>query len=130
MNDRTGNLVQITNKLHGNNDASYTIILYLTKCSLLANGRNATNFFSRDLKNLHEIINKTTMKGDNINTQKINEILAIKLKEVLRNLESNDVAQQTLNNYCDSSTVEICHKCKRICRSTAVYLFESTLGSL
>ena len=71
-----------------------------------------------------------TVKGDNINTQTINEILTIQLKEVLRNLESNDVAQQTLNNYCDSSTVEICHKCKRICRSTAVYLFESTLGSL
>jgi hypothetical protein len=56
MNDR--NLVQITYKLHGNNDASYTIILYLTKCSLLANGRNATNFVSRDFKNLHKIINK------------------------------------------------------------------------
>jgi hypothetical protein len=42
MNDRTGNLVQRTYKLHGNNNASNTIILYLTKCSLLANGRNAT----------------------------------------------------------------------------------------
>jgi hypothetical protein len=82
------------------------------------------------LKNLQEIINKTTVNGDNINTQKINEILAIKLKEVLRNLESNDVAQQTLNISCDSTTVEICHKCKRSCKSTAVYLYESTLGSL
>jgi hypothetical protein len=70
------------------------------------------------------------VKGDNINTQKINEILAIKLKEVICNLDSNDVAQQTLNISCDSSRLEKCHKCKRSCRNTAVYLFESTLGSL
>lgn len=60
------------------------------------------------------------MNGDNINTQKINEILAIKLKEVLRNLERNDVEQQTLHFSYDSSTVAKCHKCKRRCRSRAV----------
>jgi len=60
------------------------------------------------------------VNGEDINTQKINEVLAIKLKEVLRNLESNDVEQQSLNISCDSSTVEKCHTCKRSCRSRAV----------
>jgi hypothetical protein len=72
------------------------------------------------LQNLQEIIDKTTVNGDNNKIQKINEILAIQLKEVLRNLESNDVAKQPLNITCDSSTVAKCHKCKRSCRGRAV----------
>ncbi|CAC5391271.1 unnamed protein product [Mytilus coruscus] len=93
--------------------------LYLTKCSILANGKNACNFINRDLIKLHEIISQTTVNGQAIDIKETNKILACRLSEVLQNSKGTKNNPTVHNNRANA--IEKCYKCKRSYRSRAVY---------
>lgn len=119
-NDKSGNTVQKTYKVREDETDNYTINLYLTKCSILVNGKYSTNFINRDLPKLHEIISQTTINGETIDIQETNKVLAQKLDSILKQ-SSNDSNKHHVNEHNNTKEEEKCQKCNRICRIRAVY---------
>ncbi|VDI46255.1 Hypothetical predicted protein [Mytilus galloprovincialis] len=119
-NDKSGNTVQKTYKVREDETDNYTINLYLTKCSILVNGKYSTNFINRDLPKLHEIISQTTINGETIDIQETNKVLAQKLDSILKQ-SSNDSNKHHVNEHNNTKEEEKCQKCNRICRTRAVY---------
>ncbi|VDI13171.1 Hypothetical predicted protein [Mytilus galloprovincialis] len=119
--DANGCKVQTTYKIKENTNDGYTInlsCLYLTKSSILVNGKLAANFISKDIKAIHEIMNNTNVNGMRINVMKMNHLLASQLQDIINNMSHN-------TKHADPASVEEqvekCLKCGRICRSRAVY---------
>ena len=84
--DKEGNNVQVTYNITDATNRSFTINAYLTKCTLLINGKN-TN--SKDIKEIHKIMSNTKISGVKANIAKWNEKLAIELEEAIATLQTN-----------------------------------------
>jgi hypothetical protein len=50
--DKEGNNVQVTYNITDATNSSFTINAYLTKCTLLINGKNTNRFESKDIKEI------------------------------------------------------------------------------
>ncbi|CAC5402801.1 RAG2 [Mytilus coruscus] len=116
--DANGCIVQTTYKIKENKNDGYTINLYLTKSSILVNGKLTANFISKDIKAIHEIMNNTNVNGIRINVKKMNHLLASQLQDIINNMNQN--TKQADPAFVEEQT-EKCLKCRRICRSGAVY---------
>ena len=66
--DKGGRKVQYTFQIFDAPSLSYTINAYITKCSLLINGKNISKFLERDIEHIHEIMCNTTINGAKIST--------------------------------------------------------------
>lgn len=86
--------------------------LYITKCSILVNGRGAVNFIHRDIKNLQEIIKNTTVNGLSVDIQQLETLL----NDMKKNTKQNQQATETQLNEQN----EKCVKCNRSCKTRAV----------
>jgi hypothetical protein len=58
-----GNTVQYTYHIGCKETQTYTINAYLTKCSLLINGKNVEKFIDDDIKEIHSIMSQTKING-------------------------------------------------------------------
>ena len=110
--DNKGNTVQETYVIKCNNDSHYSLNLYLTKCSLLVNGKATENFCNNHLPLLHNIMQNTNIEGRKINIKEMNLILAEQLRIVLNS------CQQVLQP-SGSPAGDKCSKCKRTCKKRA-----------
>ena len=63
----------------------YTVNLYNTTSRLLLNGKNVEIFLNRDVKQIHDMIQKMTSAESNFNIDKLNQSLAIQLETLLTN---------------------------------------------
>ena len=120
--DKDGNTVQYTYHIGTKETQTYTINAYLTKCSLLINGKNIERFIDDDIKEIHNIMSKTKINGVNIDVSLLNQALASKLEEALNELYSSEHNRKT------ETTKEVqklnlkeakCYKCKRNCKTRA-----------
>ena len=64
--------MQIAYTVSLKNSTAYTLNLYLTKCSLLINGKATQNFIDEDLSNIHQIMSQITIQGMKVDTEKLN----------------------------------------------------------
>ena len=69
--DKSGNLVQYTYHITNNYAQSYIINAYLTKCSLLINGKNTQDFIDRDIPLIHCIMSNTKINGVSLNIEQL-----------------------------------------------------------
>ena len=92
--DKDGNTVQYTYHIGCKETQTYTINVYLTKCSLLINGKNVEKFIDDDIKEIHNIMSQTKINGVNIDVSLLNQALALKLEEALSELHSSEQKQK------------------------------------
>ena len=71
--------MQTTIRVHEQEQPAYTINLYLTSSRILVNGKKLTLFVERDITGIDDIIHATTCNGNQINLNKLNNILAEQL---------------------------------------------------
>ena len=120
--DTAGNCVQITIKVcFLKTKDSYTVNLYLTKCSFLINGKSIDRFLETDLKNITKMTENASLNGNPVNISQLNAKLRTQLDRVL-----NCKAMARKDNEKIQSTQEIadkaqCVKCKKNVKSKAVY---------
>ena len=67
--DTKGNIIQTTYTVSLKGASSYTLNLYLTKCSLLVNGKSTQHFLNEDLASIHQIMSQVTIQGLKVDTQ-------------------------------------------------------------
>jgi hypothetical protein len=115
--DRLGYMTQKTLKIRDFDSESY---LYITKCSILVNGRGAVNFIHRDIKNLHEIIKNTTVNGLSVDIQQTNLLLSQQLETLLNDMKKNTKQNQQATETQLNEQDEKCVKCNRSCKTRAV----------
>lgn len=80
------NKVQTTMRVHEQEQPAYTctINLHLTSSRILVNGKRLTLFVERDITGIHDIIHAATYNGNQINLNKLNNLLAEQLQRVIR----------------------------------------------
>jgi len=88
--------------------------LYITKCSILVNGRGAVNFIHRDIKNLQEIIKNTTVNGLSVDIQQTNLLLSQQLETLLNDMKKNTKQNQQVTETQLNEQNEKCVKCSMI----------------
>ena len=88
--NKDGNTVQYTYHIGCKETQTYTINAYLTKCSLLINGKNVEKFIDDDIKEIHSIMSQTKINGVKIDVRLLNQALALKLEEALSELHSSE----------------------------------------
>lgn len=112
--DKAGNTVQYTYHISRKQPESsnFTINAYLTKCSLLINGRNCEIFCDKDLDNIHNIMINTKIDGAKINTKLLNKTLENKLQSALNEMKK-PVDTKSIDVDREDHTNEKCYKCKR-----------------
>ncbi|CAC5400783.1 unnamed protein product [Mytilus coruscus] len=122
--DNVGNNVQITYSITDTTKKSFTINAYLTKCTLLINGKNSERFELCDITEIHSIMTDTKISGVKINIEKGNRKLAEQLEEAIATLQSGLGLAHASNSQTgvaqNTNQSEKCHKCKRNCRTKAV----------
>jgi len=118
--DRLGFMTQKTLKIRDSDSESYTVNLYITKCSILVNGRGAVNFIHRDIINLHEIIKNTTVNGLSVDIQQTNLLLSQQLETLLNGMKKNTKQNQQATETQLNEQNEKCTKCNRSCKTRAV----------
>ncbi|XP_071169795.1 interaptin-like [Mytilus edulis] len=122
--DKTGNEVQYTYQITDSTNLSFTINAYLTKCTLLINGKDPHQFIHQHAQEIHKIMSKTQINGAKINIEMLNQNLAIKLKEALNSLQQNKVIGEKLDKEQEKQNElqqdEKCFKCRRHCRTRSV----------
>ena len=121
--DRQSNNVQYTFhiKTKDSDPFNYTINAYLTKCSLLINGRNTQHFINNDVIHIHKIMSNTTIQGAKVNVELLNKNLASKLESALESIDHSKSSLEPTSAISNPhKAVEKCHKCNRICKSRAV----------
>ena len=79
--DKSGNLVQNTYYITCDYAQCYTINAYLTKCSLLINGKNTQRFIDRDIPLIHNIMSVTKFNGVSLNIEQLNQSLRLKFEK-------------------------------------------------
>ncbi|MEW8548790.1 MAG: PHD finger domain-containing protein [Candidatus Thiodiazotropha sp.] len=125
--DTKGNIVQITYTVSLKEATRYTLNIYLTKCSLLINGKATQHFINEDLSAIHQIMSQVTVQGMKVDIKKLNELLATQLRKLIGsgnlaavNSSSKPCKQkQSADDLTLSSNIE-CQKCKRNCKKRAV----------
>lgn len=119
--DKQGNNVQYTYHINRTRPEpkSFTINAYLTKCSLLINGKNCELFIDNDLDNIHHIMTNTKIDGAKINNEMLNQNLASKLQSAL-NVIKNSCSSVNNNTKEIEDEIEKCYKCKRPCKTKSV----------
>ncbi|CAC5385960.1 unnamed protein product [Mytilus coruscus] len=80
--------------------------------------------FNQDLTKLHEITSQTTVNGENIDIRETNKILAQKLDSILQNSNCHLSKHHHVNEHNNTNEVEKCQKCRKICRTRAVYCMD------
>jgi hypothetical protein len=119
--DKGGRKVQYTFQIFDAPSLSYTINAYITKCSLLINGKNISKFLERDIEYIHEIMCNTTITGEKINTELLNSALCKTLEEAIKSLKTRKLkVESSNNNLTKINKDEKCHKCNRNCKTRAV----------
>ncbi|CAG2216627.1 unnamed protein product [Mytilus edulis] len=122
--DNVGNNVQITYSITDTSKKSFTINAYITKCTLLINGKNSKRFELCDITKIHSIMSDTKISGVKINIEKGNRKLAEQLEEAIATLQSGLGLANTSNSQTgvvqNINQGERCHKCNRNCRTKAV----------
>ena len=120
--DRQGNIVQYTFQISGKiQDTNFTINVYLTKCSVLINGKNSKEFMENDINEIHKIMSNTTINGAKINIQMTNDNLAMSLKRAISLMENEAISSEKKSiEDAQKKEVEKCSKCKRTCKTRAV----------
>ena len=85
------------------------------------NGNNVEIFLNRDVKQIHDMIQKVTSAEPNFNIDKLNQSLAIQIETLLTNKGSVNHE----NSDCEetgTATYSIqCIKCKRNCKNRSTY---------
>jgi hypothetical protein len=102
---------------------SYTINAYITKFSLLINGKNISKFLERDIEHIHvyEIMCNTTINGAKINAELLNSALCKTLEEAIKSLKTQKLKVESSNNKLTKiNKDEKCQKCNRNCKTRAV----------
>lgn len=125
--DNKGNRVQITIKVcYKNVSDSYTVNVYLTKCSFLVNGKSTERFLETDLGKIHEIIQRVTFRGKALNVSELNAMLARQLTSVLIPCKSSSVnSKQVHKQLTDSDSIK-CTICGKNCRSRSAFCESSS----
>ena len=122
--DNKGNVVQHTYTVHLKNNVGYTMNLYLTKCSLLINGKATMTFIDEHLPKIHEIMSHMTVSGISVDIQALNGLLAAQLQKVINDKNSLSLKTPKPTKLCITETDETeninCQKCSRNCRKRAV----------
>ena len=119
--DKGGRKVQYTFQIFDAPPLSYTINAYITKCSLLINGKNISKFLERDIEHIHEIMCNTTINGAKINTELLNSALCKTLEEAIKSLKTRKLkVESSNNNLTKINKDEKCQKCNRNCKTRAV----------
>ena len=99
----------------------YTVNLYNTTSRLLVNGKNVELFLNRDVRQIHDIIQKVTSAEPNFNIDKLNQSLALQLETLL----TNNGTVNHENRDCEETGTTIygiqCIKCKRNCKNRSTY---------
>lgn len=94
---------------------------YITKCSLLINGKNISKFLESDIEHIHEIMCNTTINGAKINTELLNSALCKTLEEAIKSLKTRKLkVESSNNNLTKINKDEKCQKCNRNCKTRAV----------
>ena len=118
--DKDGNTVQYTYHIGCKETQTYTINAYLTKCSLLINGKNVEKFIDDDIKEIHSIMSQTKINGVKIDVRLLNQALALKLEEALSELHSSEQNRKNeKSNEVQKRKETKCYKCKRNCKTRA-----------
>ncbi|CAC5405003.1 unnamed protein product [Mytilus coruscus] len=118
--DKLSNNVQYSFEImkKGTEPVTYIINAYLTKCSLLINGRNVQSFMDNDGKQLHIIMSNTTIQGAKINVGFLNQNLASKLETALESIDNpRDTVESKTTETALKKATEKCYKCNRTCKS-------------
>ena len=119
--DKGGRKVQYTFQIFDEPSLSYTINAYITKCSLLINGKNFNKFLERDIEQIHEIMCNTTVNGAKINTAHLNSGLSKTLEEAIKSLKTQSLkGESSSNKLTKINKDEKCQKCNRNCKTRAV----------
>lgn len=71
---------------------------YITKCSLLINGKNISKFLERDIEHIHAIMCNTTINGAKINTELLISALCKTLEEAIKSLKTRKLKVESSNN--------------------------------
>lgn len=121
--DKSGNLVQNTYYITSNNTQCYTINAYLTKCSLLVNGKNTQQFIDRDIPLIHNIMSETKFNGLSLNIEQLNHSLRLKLEKALSEMNKpvSSINSLDCNDHIEKHKEEKCYKCKRKCKTRAAF---------
>lgn len=123
--DGGGNIVQHTYTVHLHSGKSYTMNLYLTKCSMLINGKATMTFMDEHLPHIHRMMSSTTVLGISVNIKTLNDLLASQLQKIivdrgLLTLKTPKPPRMNINSDTDNNEDISCVKCNRNCRKRAV----------
>lgn len=121
------NNVQTTIRVHEQEQPAYTVNLYLTSSRILVNGKNLTLFVERDITGIHDIIHAATYNGNQINLNKLNNILAEQLQHII-GTNTTTTSGHKLRKTPATKQHEIedisCSKCRKNCRTRSIYCTE------
>ena len=105
---------------------AYTLCVYFTKCSFLANGKKVEKLMKSDLPAIHELLNSVVLNGKSIDLKKLNQLLETQLTLLLSG--GNDAAVKSANSQLRSNVSpgkkSYCFKCTRPVKSKAIYCDE------
>ncbi|MEW8548708.1 MAG: hypothetical protein AB2693_34840 [Candidatus Thiodiazotropha sp.] len=125
--DSRGNIVQLTYTVHLKDNISYTVNMYLTKCSLLINGKATNSFIDIDLDCIHQLMGQVTIHGVHVNAQELNRLLALQLQKLLAGqmtskIKTSNTRKRRIGESEASASESsiICPTCTRNCRNRAV----------
>lgn len=115
------NNVQTTIRVHEQEQPAYTINLYLTSSRILVNGKKLTLFVERDITGIHDIIHAATCNGNQINLNKLNNILAEQLQRIIGTTTSMDELGKTPATKQHEIEDISCNKCRKNCKTRSTY---------
>lgn len=125
--DTRGNIVQVTYTVILKEATTYTLNMYLTRCSLLINGKATQHFINEDLSTIHQIMSQVTIQGMKVDIKKLNALLADQMQKLLDNSNFSTIngtpkaciEKSNISKSQSTSNIE-CQKCKRNCKKRAV----------
>ena len=115
------NNVQTTIRVHEQEQPAYTINLYLTSSRILVNGKKLTLFVERDITGIDDIIHAATCNGNQINLNKLNNILAEQLQRIIGTTTSMHELRKTPATKPHEIEDISCNKCRKICKTRSTY---------
>ncbi|MCW4344959.1 MAG: hypothetical protein N0E48_16630 [Candidatus Thiodiazotropha endolucinida] len=123
--DGKGNIVQYTYVVYLKDNTSYTVNLYVTKCSLLINGRATYYFIDKHLPEIHHMMSHIKIQGIPVNIKKLNELLVSQLQKLSSDSTITDFKtpkpQRRKIEFSPKPEDNIaCIKCSKNCRKRAV----------
>jgi hypothetical protein len=116
--------VQTTIRVHEQEQPAYTTNLYLTSSRIQVNGKNLTLFVERDITGIHDIIHAAICNGNQINLNKLNNILAEQFQRIIgTNTTTTSVNKLRKTPATKQQEIEdiSCCKCRKNCKTRSTY---------